>query len=156
MLYIFLALCAALGFSISDICSKYLLDNGVSNLQYIFWVHGIFYVIFTALSIYLASKYAFNQLTNGRKYMSILKFPEGILGVPLFLAAFASFCGLIALIYAFKISANIGYTSAIVGTTSLITFFFSWIFFKKTPKSIGLLGAIFILFGVYLISKCDN
>ncbi len=156
MLYIFLALFAALGFSVSDICSKYLLNNGVSNLQFLFWAHGIAFVLLTLLFIIIGTQFSLKFLTNGDKYKKLLSYPKGKLGLVLILSSLASFFGLVALIYAFKISDNIGYTSAVVGTVTMITFFLSWLIFNKTPEIKGLLGAALILFGVYLISKCKN
>jgi drug/metabolite transporter (DMT)-like permease len=156
MLYIYLALLSALGFSLSDICSKYLLDSGVSNLQYLLWGHGLLYIVITICAIFLASHFSFKALTNGDKIPNIFRLPKGKLGVIVILASIFSFVGLVSLIYAFKISDNIGYTSAVVGTVSLITFFFSWILFDKKPEGIGLFGALLILAGVYLISRCKN
>ena len=63
MLYIFLALFAALGFSVSDICSKYLLNNGVSNLQFLFWAHGIAFVLLTLLFIIIGTQFSLKFLT---------------------------------------------------------------------------------------------
>ena len=103
-----------------------------------------------------ASHFSFKALTNGDKIRNILKLPKGKLGFIVILASIFSFIGLVSLIYAFKISENIGYTSAVVGTVSLITFFFSWILFDKKPEGKGLFGAVLILAGVYLISKCKN
>ena len=156
MFTIILSLCAALGFSISDICSKYLLENGVSNLQFLLWGHGILFVLLTILFMIIGTKYSLKFLTNGDGYNKLVQLPKGNLLLILFLATITSFLGLVLLIYAFKISKNIGYISAVVGTTSLITFILSWVVFGKTPEMIGILGALFILFGVYLISKCDN
>ncbi len=156
MLYIFLALFAAFAFSVSDVSSKYLLNNGVSNLQYLLWGHGFIYVFFTLLFMIIGTVYSLKFLTNGDKYSKLLSFPKGKLGPVILLSGLASFFGLVALIYAFKISDNIGYTSAVVGTVTMITFFLSWIIFNKTPQLIGLLGSGLILLGVYLISKCEN
>ena len=156
MLTIILSLFAALGFSISDICSKYLLENGISNLQYLFWSHGVLFLGFTILFMIIGTKFSLKFLTNGDNYSNLTKLPSGKLLLVLLLATITSFLGLIVLIYAFKIAKNIGYISAVVGTTSLITFLLSWLIFDKQPEAIGLLGAIFILFGVYLISKCEN
>jgi drug/metabolite transporter (DMT)-like permease len=156
MLTIILSLCAALGFSISDICSKYLLEEGISNLQYLFWSHGILFLTLTVLFMIIGTKYSLKFLTNGDGYDKLFKIPTGKLLLILLLATLTSFLGLVILIYAFKISKNIGYISAVVGTTSLITFVLSWLVFGKTPEMLGILGALFILFGVYLISKCDN
>ena len=156
MLYIFLSLFAAFGFSVSDICSKYLLNKGISNLQFLFWAHGIAFLVLTLLFMLIGKKYSLNFLTNGDNYNKLVSYPKGKLGLILLLSALASFFGLVALIYAFKISDNIGYTSAIVGTVTMITFFLSWIVFGKVPEIKGLVGAALILFGVYLISKCNN
>lgn len=156
MLYIFLSLFAALAFSISDISSKFLLNKGISNLQYLFWAHGVAYVLLVLLFMVIGTFFSLKFLTNGDKYKKLLSYPSGKLGGILILSALASFFGLVALIYAFKISDNIGYTSAIVGTVTMITFFLSWIVFGKKPEMIGLVGAGLILFGVYLISLCEN
>lgn len=156
MLYIYLALFAALCFSLSDITTKFLLNNGVSNLQYLFWCQGLIYILLTLATLILAVKYSFKFLTNGDNAITVLGFPTGKVGVFMVITTIFSFCGLMALVYAFKISNNIGYTSAIVGTTSLMTFFFSWLIFNKTPELIGLIGALMIVTGVFLISRCNN
>lgn len=156
MLYIYLALFSALTFSLSDITTKYLLDNGVSNLQYLFWGQGMIYILLTIVTIIIATIYSYNILTNGDSLLKVINYPSGKLGLIIFVSAILSFLGFLSLIYAFKISINIGYTASIVGTTSLMTFFFSWLFFKKKTEFKGLIGAISILFGVFLISKCDN
>lgn len=156
MLYIYLALFSALTFSLSDITTKYLLDNNVSNLQYLFWGQGIIYILLILTTIIFATFYSYNILTNGEPLLNVVKYPPGKLGIIIVVSTIFSFLGLLSLIYAFKISNNIAYTASIVGTTSLMTFFFSWLFFKKKAEFKGLLGGILILFGVYLISKCDN
>ena len=156
MLYIFLALLAAFGFSVSDICSKYLLNHGVSNLQFLFWAHGIAFVVLTLTFMIIGQKFSINFLTNGDNYSKLLSYPKGNLSWIIILCSLASFFGLVCLIYAFKISDNIGYTSAVVGTVTMITFFLSWIVFGKKPKLKGLIGAGLILFGVYLISTIKN
>jgi drug/metabolite transporter (DMT)-like permease len=156
MLYIFLALLAAFGFSVSDICSKYLLNQGISNLQFLFWAHGIAFVVLTIVFMLIGRRYTLKFLTNGDNYKELLSYPKGNLGWVLVLCSLASFFGLVCLIYAFKISDNIGYTSAVVGTVTMITFFLSWIVFGKKPQLKGLIGAVVILFGVYLISTIKN
>lgn len=156
MLYIFLALLAAFGFSVSDICSKYLLNQGISNLQFLFWAHGIAFVVLTLVFMLIGRRYTLKFLTNGDNYKELLSYPKGKLGWILVLCSLASFFGLVSLIYAFKISDNIGYTSAVVGTVTMITFFLSWIVFGKKPQLKGLIGAVLILFGVYLISTIKN
>ena len=39
-MYIFFAILSALLLSFSDILTKYALDKGTSNFEYIFWSHG--------------------------------------------------------------------------------------------------------------------
>ena len=156
MLYIFLALLAAFGFSVSDICSKYLLNHGISNLRFLLWAHGIAYVVLTLVFMIIGRKFKIKFLTNGDNFKQLLDYPRGNLGWILILCSVASFFGLVSLIYAFKISDNIGYTSAVVGTVTMITFFLSWIVFGKKPQLKGLIGAGLILFGVYLISTIKN
>lgn len=156
MLYIFLSLLAAFCFSVSDISSKYLLNNNVSNLRFLFWAHGVGFVLLTLLFMIIGIHFSLKFLTNGDDYKRLLQFPTGKSGWVLILSTLASFLGLVALIYAFKISDNIGYTSAVVGTVTMITFFLSWLVFGKVPQIKGLIGSLLILFGVYLISLCDN
>ena len=149
MLYIYLALFSALTFSLSDITTKYLLDNGVSNLQYLFWGQGMIYILLTILTIIFATIYSYNILTNGEPLLNVIKYPPGKLGLVIFVSTIFSFMGLLSLIYAFKISKNIGYTASIVGTTSLMTFFFSWLFFNKKAELKGLIGAVNIIWCVF-------
>ena len=156
MLYLFLAFYAAFGFSVSDMCTKYMLDNGISNLQYLFWAHGILFLLLTVIFMGLGIKYSLPSLTNGSNLSEMMRFPSGKLGLIILISTIFSFTGLLVLIYAFKISKNIGYTSAAVGTVSLMTLIFSWIFFNKKPEPVGILGVLSILFGVFLISKTDN
>lgn len=156
MLYIYLALFSALGFSLSDLCSKYLLDNGISNLQFLFYSHGVIFVSLCIISILLVSFLSIGVLTNGNKYLDVVKFPTDKRGLILISASTISFVALISLIYAFKISKNIGYTVAIVGTTSLFTLILSRVIFGHKIQLIGLIGALLIISGVFLISKCNN
>ena len=156
MLYIYLALFSAFGFSISDLCSKYLFDNNVSNLQFLFWGHGILYLTLSILAIIIMSYLSIGYFTNNKKYLDVFKFPSGSKGGILILATIASFLGLLSLLYAFKISINIAYTSAIVSTASLITLLINRIVFKKKIKLSGLLGIVLIISGVYCISRTQN
>jgi len=156
MLYVYLALLSAFGFSLSDITSKYLLNHGISSLRYLFWCHGLIYLFFVVLAMILAAKFSLNFLTNKDSYTQILTFPKGKLGALMIFATIVSLCSLISLLYAFKISDNIGYTSALVGTTAMITFLLSWLIFNKKPEPIGLIGAALIFTGVFLISKVKN
>ena len=156
MLYIYLALVSAFCFSLSDICSKYLIDNGISNMKFIVWAHGIIFTIFGVIGIIIASFFSFNFLTNKEKYLDVIRFPLNTKGVIIVISSLISYIGLISLIYAFKISKNIGYTSAIVGTTSLITLIFSVIILKHSIEWKGVLGVILVVFGIYFISQTDN
>jgi hypothetical protein len=104
MLYIYLALLSAFGFSISDLCSKYLFDNNVSNLQFIFWGHGILYIILTILAVIVSSYVSIGYFTNNKKYLDVFKFPSGNKGCIIILATIASFLALLSLLYSFKIS----------------------------------------------------
>ena len=156
MLYIYLALVSAFCFSLSDICSKYLIDNGISNMKFIVWAHGIIFTIFGVIGIIIASFFSFNFLTNKEKYLDVIRFPLNTKGVIIVISSLISYIGLISLIYAFKISKNIGYTSAIVGTTSLITLILSVIILKHSIEWKGVLGVILVVFGIYFISQTDN
>ena len=156
MLYIYLALFSALGFSLSDLCSKYLLDNGISNLQFLFYSHGVIFVTLCILGILLVSFFSKGLLTNNKKYLNVIKFPMDKRGLILICSSTLSFLALISLIYSFKISYNIGYTSAIVSTTSLFTLFISWIVLGKKINIVGLLGVLLIIIGVLLISRYNN
>lgn len=156
MLYIYLSLLAALFFSLSDISTKVLLNNGVSNLQYLFWSQGILYIFITLIALYFATYFSIKFLTNGDSATKVLSIPSMKIGFYMVITTLFSFCGILSLVYAFKISDNIGYTSSIVGTTALMTFFFAWLIFGKKPEAIGLLGAILIIAGVFLISRCKN
>lgn len=156
MLYIYLSLLAALFFSLSDISTKVLLNNGVSNLQYLLWSQGILYIFITLIALYFATYFSIKFLTNGDSATKVLSIPSMKIGFYMVITTLFSFCGILSLVYAFKISDNIGYTSSIVGTTALMTFFFAWLIFGKKPEAIGLLGAILIIAGVFLISRCKN
>lgn len=156
MLYIYLAFVSAICFSLSDICSKYLLDNGISNLKFLFYAHGIVFTILGFIGIMVASYFSYNFLTNKEKYLDVLKFPMNRKGGIIILSSVISFIGLLSLIYAFKISKNIGYTSAIVGTTSLITLTLSIIILKSKIEIKGIIGVILVVLGIYFISQTDN
>lgn len=156
MLYIYLALVSAVCFSLSDICSKYLIDNGISNMKFIVWSHGIIFTLFGIIGILIASFFSFDFLINKEKYLDVIRFPLNTKGVIIVISSLISYIGLISLIYAFKISKNIGYTSAIVGTTSLITLIFSVIILKHSIEWKGVLGVILVVSGIYFISQTDN
>ena len=52
MLYIYLTFCKRFCFSLSDICSKYLIDNGISNMKFLFWAHGIIFTVLGLIAIF--------------------------------------------------------------------------------------------------------
>lgn len=156
MLYIYLSLFAALCFSFTDITTKILLNNGVSNLQYLFWTKGIIFTLITLLILCFAIYFSFKVLTNGDGFSQILTIPNMKIGFYMIITTIFSFIGLVALVYAFNISDNVGYTSTIVRTTALMTFFLLWLIYGKKPELIGLQGAVLIIIGVFFIGQCKN
>ena len=156
MLYIYLALVSAFCFSLSDICSKYLIDNGISNMKFLFWAHGIIFTVLGSIAVFIASYYSLNYLTNKEKYLNVIKFPMNKKGLIIIISSVISYIGLLSLIFAFKISKNIGYTSAIVGTTSLITLILSVIILKHGIEWKGVVGVLLVVTGIYFISQTDN
>jgi drug/metabolite transporter (DMT)-like permease len=153
---ILFALLSALFLSISDILSKYSLDNGISNFEYIFWSHGIIYL---ACIILLLIYLAFNPLKlllNKDTIKDILKIKFNNTRYAILLSGVFGFLALITIIYTFKISKNIGYTVAVISTTCLFSLIFSYIFLGAPINYKGVMGMIFILIGVYLIGNCSN
>ena len=51
MNYIFFSILGALFLSLSDILSKYVLNNEISYVNYIFWSHGITYLLCTLMYV---------------------------------------------------------------------------------------------------------
>ena len=155
-MYIFYSLLGALFLSISDILSKYATDKGVSNFEYIFWSHGIIYVIcIIGLLLYLN----YNPLKlfiNNDKITDILKIKFNTKRYAILLSGLFGFFALITIIYTFQISKNIGYTVGLISTTCFFSLIFSYIFLGAPINMIGILGILFILIGVYLIGKCGN
>ena len=156
MLYLLLALIAALGFSLSDICVKYVIDNGVSNFQYLFWSHGVMYAILFFLLIFVLMYIPMKFLTNKKKLSENITLPKGKKGALVLLSGVLAFSAMVLVIYAFKISKNIAYTVAVISTTSVFTLIFSSILLGHQINFYGTLGILFILIGVFFISKCDN
>ena len=72
------------------------------------------------------------------------------------MAGLFGFLALLTINYAFSKSNNIGYTVALISTTSLITLIISNIFFNKPLETKGTIGILTILIGVYLIATCNN
>ena len=147
--YILASLSAALLLSMSDLCANYALDNGSSNLTHTFWSHGVVYLIAIIISIFIMSK--------SGEITSHIKFPENkIAGTASLMAGAFGFLALILINNAFSHSKNIGYTVALISTTSLSTLILSKLLFNKPLNTRGTVGIFTILIGVYLIAGCDN
>lgn len=155
MIHIWLALLSAISFSLSDISTKYLLNNNINNIQILFWGRGILILILTIMMICITSYYGIT-LFSKKKYMDTLKISSPKMCIVLVISGIISFVGYIALLYAYKISKNIGFIVPIVSTTSLFTLVLSTIFFKTKTYILGVIGSILILLGVFCISKCPN
>lgn len=159
-LYIILAIMSAFFFSISDVSQKYCLDNGVSNLQYIFWSHGIIYFICITALVILTLFYPIEELTN-KKYNTtntgILQLPESTTTrISVLLSGLFAFVGLILLVFSFQKCENIGYATAMISCTSIFSIVLSWYFLNKQIDKKALLGVLFIISGVYLISSTND
>ena len=149
MKYILAALSGAFLLSLSDLCSNYALENGLTNLKHTFWSHGVVYLIAILVAIYLMSEKG--------KIAANIKFPENKkAGWASMLAGIFGFLALLTINYAFSHSKNIGYTVALISTTSLITLILSYLVFNKPLENKGTIGIFTILIGVYLISTCNN
>ena len=155
-MYILFALLSALFLSISDILSKYALDQGKSNFEYIFWSHGIIYVLCIIILLVYLSYNPLKLLLNNNKIKDILKIEFNNTRYAIILSGIFGFLALITIIYTFKISKNIGYTVALISTTCLFSLLFSYYFFGAPINKIGLLGILFIFIGVCLIGNCGN
>ena len=149
MNYIFAALTGALLLSLSDLCTNYALENGLTNLKHTFWSHGVVYLIAILVAVYLMS--------DGAGITSNIRFPENKkAGLASLMAGLFGFLALLTINYSFSRSKNIGYTVALISTTSLITLVLSNILFNKPLETKGTVGIFTILIGVYLISLCKN
>ena len=149
MKYIFSALSGALLLSLSDLCTNYALENGLTNLKHTFWSHGVVYLIAIIVAIGVMSKKG--QITSN------IKFPENKkAGSASLMAGLFGFLALLTINYSFSHSNNIGYTVALISTTSVITLVLSNILFNKPLETKGTIGIFTILIGVYLISTCNN
>ena len=155
-MYIFFSLLSALLLSISDILTKYALDKGKSNMEYIFWSHGIIYLLcIIVLLIYLWFN-PIKLLLNKDTIKNILKLEFNTTRYAILLSGLFGFLALITIIYTFKISKNIGYTVAIISTTCLFSLLLSYFFLDAPINYKGMYGILFILIGVYLIGNCGN
>ena len=149
MNYIFAALTGALLLSLSDLCTNYALENGLTNLKHTFWSHGVVYLIAILVALYIMSEKG--QISSN------IRFPENKkAGWASLMAGLFGFLALLTINYAFSRSKNIGYTVALISTTSLITLVLSNIVFNKPLETKGAIGIFAILIGVYLISLCKN
>ena len=57
---------------------------------------------------------------------------------------------------AFQRSVNIGYTVAVISTTSAITAILAWLIFKIKLNVYGIIGICLIITGCFLIGKSEN
>ena len=167
MNYILYALLGAVFLSISDIASKYAIDNKVSNLTYVAWSHGVLYVIVLTIFIILCWKYQWKNFilhsseessnSDPKTIYDILKLPndwKSIISV--ILGGVFGFLALIIIIMAFQRSVNIGYTVAVISTTSAITAILTWLIFKDKLNLFGIIGICLIISGCFLIGKSEN
>ena len=162
MNYIFFALFGAFLLSISDILSKNALDDNVSNINFIFWSHGVVY-IFCIIALLLICLFVKPEFLLGENADSVMKISEIIsmsknkkTMLSILFSGLIAFFSLLTIIYSFKISENIGYTTAIVSSTCLFTLIFSVFFLKSKIELKGILGCLLIVIGVVLISNCSN
>lgn len=160
MNYIILCIIAAVLLSVSDLFSKYALNNGVSNINYIFWSRGIAY--FTCLILLVLLTYLFsikvmaNNGENNNIYDLIRLNRKNNLNYACIISGIFSFIALALIIYSFSISKNIGYNIAIISSTCLFTLILSCLFFSVKIELQGLIGCILIILGVFLISRTKN
>ena len=155
-MYIFFAILSALLLSFSDILTKYALDKGTSNFEYIFWSHGIIYIVCIIILLLYLKFNPLKLLLNKDKIKDILKLEFNNTRYAIVLSGIFGFLALITIIYTFKISKNIGYTVAVISTTCLFSLILSYFFLDAPINYKGLIGILFILIGVYLIGNCGN
>ena len=155
-MYIFFAILSALLLSFSDILTKYALDKGTSNFEYIFWSHGIIYIVCIIILLLYLKFNPLKLLLNKDKIKDILKLEFNNTRYAIVLSGIFGFLALITIIYTFKISKNIGYTVAVISTTCLFSLILSYFLLDAPINYKGLIGILFILIGVYLIGNCGN
>jgi drug/metabolite transporter (DMT)-like permease len=162
MNYIFFAFIGAFLLSISDVLSKYALNNNVSNLNFIFWSHGIVYIaciiLLLVLCLFIRPQFLLGDMDNKKNdIQEIIKLSNNKkTRIAVFLSGIIAFSALICIIYSFKISDNIGYTSAIISTTCLFTLLFSVLFLGSNIEIKGVIGCLLIIAGIVMISRCSN
>lgn len=159
-LYIILVIIASFFFSISDITQKYALDNGISNIQYIFWSHGIVYFVCISLLVIFLLFYpikVFLQRNGNFTDTALLQLPPLTnTRIAVLISGLFAFTGLIFLVFAYQKCQNVGYAAAIISCTSIFTLLLSWYFLNQTIDIKALIGCIIIIFGVYLIASTNN
>ena len=124
--------------AIQDILHRYLMKLGYNGIDLV--VYGLVpTVLFIGLYVYI-KKIKLSPL-NGKT--SLLYLISGVL----------SFYGFLYLREAQIISPNIGYVTAIAYSSVLITILLTPLIFKDHIDIYGLLGGLFIVLGIFLISK---
>ena len=77
MNYILLALLAAFFISVTDICNKSLINDGVSNFKYTFWTRGVVYGICIILLVLFVINYPNSDMTdNDTNFSDMIKLPK--------------------------------------------------------------------------------
>ena len=158
MNYIYLALLAAFFISVTDLCNKSLIDNGVSNFKYTFWTRGVIYSICIVLLIIFVINNPSSDMTNNDTNISdMIRLPKDSKVIFLtILAGLASFTAILITFFSFKYSKNVGYTVAIISSTCVFTLLMSKLFFNTEINHLGIFGICFVILGVYLISSTNN
>ena len=149
MKYAVAALIGAFCLSISDLCSNYALEHGLTNLRHCFWSHGVVYALAIALAVWFVSE------RGG--IISNIAFPEDKrAGFASIVAGCFGFLALLVINYAFSHSKNIGYTVGLLSTTSIITLLLSVAISKKPLQGRGAVGVCVTFIGIWLVSGCEN
>ena len=166
MNYLLYSLLGAIFLSISDIASKYAIDNKISNLTYVIWSHGVLYIVILIIFIILCLKYQWKYFilhssekstSQSKTLYDILKLPNDWKSIgSVILGGVFGFLALVIIIMAFQRSVNIGYTVAIISTTSAITAILAWLIFKIKLNVYGIIGICLIITGCFLIGKSEN
>ncbi len=164
MNYLLYALLGALFLSISDVASKYALDNKISNVTYVAWSHGVLFIVLLVIFVTLCLKYQwqpfllYDKEPPGPKPLyDIFRLPSDWKSIAsVLIGGFFGFLSLIIIIMAFQRSVNIGYTVAVISTTSAITALLVWGLFSIKLNWFGMLGIGLIISGCFLIGKSEN
>ena len=153
-MYIIFALVSAILLSFSDILTKYALNSGRSTFEYIFWSHGVIYLVGILILLFVLRYRKIKSLTNNDTINEMLKIKFDKSRIAILLSGAIAFLALITIIYTFSISKNIGYTVAIISSTALFSYIISYFLFNSKIDLKGLIGILLIISGVYLISTC--